>query len=200
MLEYLVLLVIPLGVCGIAIYIRDTITGRAKPNKVSWLMWSVAPFIATFAAVSKGVTWAALPIFMSGFGTFCVFAVSLFSKKSYWKLEPLDYLCGFFSLLALVLWSITKEANIAIIFSIISDGSATVPTLRKAWTNPETESGIPYITGLIGASTTFAAVKYWVFPEYAFATYVVIFEFCIIFAIYRRAIGKIFLSAGKNKV
>lgn len=183
MLEYLVLLVIPLAIYGVGSYIKDTITGRVRPNKVSWLMWSVAPLIATFAALSKGVTWAVLPVFMSGFGPLLILLVSFFSKKAYWKLTVFDYFCGFFSILALVLWLITKEANIAIIFAIISDGFAAVPTLRKAWTNPETESWMPYFTGLIGALTSFAAIKYWIFSEYAFASYLVFIDASLIFSI-----------------
>jgi len=190
MIEYLVLLAVPLATYGVGIYIRDTITGRAKPNKVSWLMWSIAPLIATFAALSKGITWAVLPVFLSGFGPLCILVVSFFSKKSYWKLTASDYLCGFFSVIALILWAITKDANIAIIFAITSDGFAAVPTLKKAWTNPETEVVMPYVTGLIAALTSFAAIKYWIFSEYAFAMYLVFIDSCLIFSIYGRKIFK----------
>ena len=48
------------------VYIRSMFKGGAKPNRVSWLMWSIAPFIATAAAISNGVGWAALPVFMTG--------------------------------------------------------------------------------------------------------------------------------------
>lgn len=201
MFQYLVLLVIPLAIFGGGSYLKDTITGRTKPNKVSWLMWSIAPLIATFAALSKGVTWAVLPTFMSGFVPLCILTTSFFSKKSYWRLTAFDFLCGFFSVLALVLWLITKEANIAIIFAIASDGFASMPTIKKAWTNPETESWMPYLTGLIGATTSFAAVKLWAFPEYAFPTYLVFVDACLIFSICHRIIlTKVFVMVGKNKV
>ena len=186
MLQYLVLLSIPLGVYGVAAYIKDTIIGRVRPNKVTWLMWSIAPLIATFAAISKGVTLAVIPVFLAGFGPFCVLIASFFSKKSYWRLETFDYFCGFCSVLALILWFITKEANVAIVFSIISDGFAAVPTLKKAWTNPETESVVPYLMGLLGAIVTFAAIKYWIFSEYAFASYLIFIDICLIFSIYGR--------------
>lgn len=151
-------------------------------------MWSIAPLIATFAALSKGVTWAVLPVFMSGFGPLLIFIASFVNKKSYWKLTVFDYACGFFSVLALVLWLITKDANIAIIFAIASDGLAAIPTLGKAWTNPETETVWPYFTGLISALTGFAAIKYWMFSEYAFAVYLVVIDICLMFSIYGRRI------------
>ena len=190
MLQYLVLLTIPLAIYGGGSYLRDTIIGRAKPNKVSWLLWSVAPLVATFAEISKGVTWAVLPVFMSGFVPLCIFITSLFSKKSYWKLTVFDYLCGFFSVLALTMWAVTKDANLAIIFAIASDGFAAMPTLKKAWINPETESGMPYITGLIGATTSFVAISSWVFPQYAYPIFLVFADSSLIFSIYHSKIFK----------
>ncbi len=199
MLEYLVLLTIPLAIYGGGSYLRDTITGRVKPNKVSWLMWAVAPLIAVVAEISKGVTWAVLPVFMSGFVPLCIFIASLFSKKSYWKLTVFDYLCGLFSALALILWLITKEANVAIIFAILSDGFAAIPTLKKAWNNPETESWMPYFTGLLGATTSFAAMQHWTFSNYAFPIYLVSVDLSLIFSVLgRRILAKIFLSFKKE--
>ena len=201
MLEYLVLLSIPLAAYGSGVYLIDTITGKAKPNKVSWIMWSVAQLIAVFAAVSKGVTWAILPVFMAAFGTTCISVASFFSKKGYWKLTFFDYVCGFLSVLALILWAITKEGNIAIIFAIAGDIFASIPTLKKAWTNPETETAMPYAVGLVSALTTLAAIKYWIFPEYAFGAYLFLMDSWFSFSICRHKIFRNkFLSAGENKV
>jgi len=108
MLKYLVLVGVIVQLWGIAYYVKDIIGGKVKPNRVTWFMWSIAPLIATIAAISKGVTWAVVPVFMSGFGPFIVFIFTLFNKQSYWKLEIFDYLCGIFSLLALILWGITR--------------------------------------------------------------------------------------------
>ena len=65
MLQYLVFVGAGVQLLGIAAYVKETLRGKTKPNKVTWLMWSIAPLIATFAALSDGVTLAALPVFMS---------------------------------------------------------------------------------------------------------------------------------------
>lgn len=155
-------------------YARETLAGRSKPNRVTWLMWSVAPFIATVAALVKGVDWAVLPVFMAGFGPFLVFLSSFVNKKSYWKLERFDYLCGLFSVLALVLWYLTREPNIAILFSIISDGFAAVPTLIKSWKYPETETVSPFLATIFSSVMSFFIIKTWSFTEYAFPVYLII--------------------------
>jgi hypothetical protein len=174
MLQYLVIVGAIIQLAGIASYIKETLKGNTKPNKITWLLWSVAPMIATFAALSAGVRLSVLPVFMSGFGPFLVFLASFVNKKSYWKLEKFDYICGLCSILALILWGITKEPAIAIIFAIASDGFAAVPTIIKSWKYPETETVTPYITGLLNSSTSFAAIKVWDFASIAFPVYLII--------------------------
>lgn len=128
-------------------------------------------------------------------GPLLVFIASFVNKKSYWKLEKFDYLCGFCSVLALVLWGITKEPVIAIIFAIASDGFAAIPTLVKAWKYPETESTGPYTTGLFSALTSFAAIKTWNFSSLAFPIYLVTVCTLLIVFVYHRKIFKKELAA-----
>lgn len=188
MIQYLVLLGFFVNTFGSLSYVKDTLHGETKPNRVTWLLWAVAPIIATIAALTDGVSWAVLPVFAAGFGPLLVFFASFVNKNSYWKLGTFDYLCGICSVLALVLWWITKDPQIAIIFAIASDGLAALPTLVKSWSYPESESGIAYTTGLFNALTSFAAIKTMSFSEYAFPVYLVIANTALIFAVYRRKI------------
>lgn len=160
--------------------------GGAKPNKISWLLWSIAPLIATAAAMSDGVRWSVLPVFMSGFAPLLVFIVSLFCPQAYWKLEKFDYLCGLFSFLALILWLITKQPLIAIVFSIASDGFAAVPTIKKSWFFPESETHTPYSTGVFNSLTSFFAISTWSFAALLFPVYLVFVNSAILFSLYHK--------------
>ena len=81
MLQYLVFIGVAVQLIGIASYIKETLYGSTKPNKVTWLMWAVAPLIATAAALSDGVSLAVLPVFMAGVGAPALFLVPFLSKK-----------------------------------------------------------------------------------------------------------------------
>jgi hypothetical protein len=120
-----------------------------------------------------------------------VFISSFFSKKAYWKLEKFDYICGIFSVLALLLWAITKEPFIAILFAILSDGFAAVPTLIKLWKHPETEHPSPYLTGLFSSLMSFTVIKSWAFVEVAFPIYLITVYSLLLLSFYRK---KIFLK------
>lgn len=189
-IKYIVILGAIVNFVGIYFYIKDVIKGNVKPNKVTWLMWSIGPLIATFAAFSSGVRWAVVPVFMAGFAPLIVFIISLFSKKSYWKIEKFDYFCGICSVLALVFWYITKEPLVAIIFSILSDFFAGIITVKKTWNYPETESHTPYSTGIFSALTSFFAIPVWTPVQYLFPFYLVFMNGLILFAIYRKKILK----------
>lgn len=171
---------------GISTYVRSVVWGNTRPNMVSWLMWSIAPLIGAAAALSEGVTWAALPVFMSGFGPLLIFICALFVRRSYWKLGRFDYLCGLFSALALVLWGLTQEPVIAIIFAILSDFFALVPTLKKSWNHPHTEDGFAYAAGVINISTSFFVLQSLSFAELAFPIYVLLADLTMVYAIFRK--------------
>jgi hypothetical protein len=191
MIQYLVLLGAFVNLLGTFAYLKDTLSGKTRPNRVSWLMWTIAPFIATVAAISDGVKWAILPTFMAGFCPLLVFVASFINKKAYWKLEKFDYLCGLFSALALIFWAITKDPVIAIVFAIASDGFACIPTLVEAWRYPETETGISYVASIFNALTSFAAIRIWSFPGYGFGLYLFIANSLFTFSIYRKKLIKI---------
>jgi hypothetical protein len=187
MLEYLVFVAAFASFVAACVYIRAMFRGETKPNRVTWFMWSVAPFVATAASVSSGVGWAVVPVFMSGFSPFLIFTASFFTRKAYWKLSSFDYLCGVLSGLALILWYLTNNPNVAIVFAILSDALAAVPTFIKAWHNPRTESVWPFVIGVFSPMTSFLAATSFDFSDLAFPIYLIAINILLLFPI---AIGK----------
>ncbi len=190
--DYIVMFGAFVSFLGIASYFKDTIQGKTKPNRVTWFIWAVAPLIATVASISDGVRWEVLPVFMAGFGPLLIFLASFANKKAYWKLARLDYVCGLFSVLALILWGITREPAVAVLFTILSDLFAGIPTIVKIWKYPETENVAPFTTGLFASLTSFTAIRVWNFTSYAFPAYLAMIALIEIGAYYRKRILQIF--------
>lgn len=167
-------------------YLKDTLQGKNQPNRVTWLMWTIAPAIGTVAALTEGVGWLVLPVFLAGFNPFLIFLASFTNKKAFWKHTKLDYSFGFFSFMALILWWITKEPNIAILFAIISDLFAAGPTYKKAWTHPESESSFTFFTSIIGQLSVFLVLESAMFSEVAFPLFLLAQNALIIAILYRK--------------
>jgi hypothetical protein len=186
MLEYLVFVAAAASLIASLVYIRSMFKANTKPNRVTWLMWAVAPLIGTAAEVSNGVGWAVLPVFMAGFSPLLILLASFFVKKGYWKLSKIDYLCGVLSGVALVIWYITMNADLGIVLAIASDALAAIPTFTKAWSKPETESIWPYLIGTFTPLTSFAAATIWGFSELAFPAYLVAINALLVLSVYNK--------------
>lgn len=185
MLEFLVFISAFASIVAAGLYIRAMVRENAKPNHVTWLMWSIAPFIATAAAIYTGVTWAAVPVFMTGFAPFLIFLASFFSKKAYWRLGKFDYLCGGLSALSLVLWVVTMDPVLSIVLAIASDAIAAIPTLTKAWRDPQTESIWPFLTGIFNAAISLIVAVSWSFSEVSFPIYLLVINLILVFVVTR---------------
>ncbi|WP_258088837.1 hypothetical protein [Weissella fangxianensis] len=177
-MQYLVLVGALCSVVFGSVYLIATIQGRAQPNKVTWLLWAVSPLISVVATIAAtGFDWSILPVFMAGFMPLLVFIASMFNKSAYWKLSFLDYLCGIVAIFAIIIWRLTDDPILAIIFSILSDAIASLPTLHKAWLYPNTEAPVYYIGGVISStSAILAATTHWSFSTTSFPIYLFILD------------------------
>lgn len=153
-------------------YLIDTIKGKNKPNRVTWFLWALAPLIAFSAELEKGVGLTALMTFMAGFNPLMILIASFVNKQSYWKLNKMDYVYGSISIFAIIIWKITGEGNLAILFSILADGFASIPTVIKSYRQPETESSNIYLFAMINAGIALLTIKDWTFAHYSFPAYI----------------------------
>ncbi len=172
-------------------YLFETIKGKAKPNKVTWFLWALAPLIAFAAELKQGVGIQSWMTFSVGFGPLLVFIASFVNKKAYWKLTRFDFICGALALLGLLLWYITKVGNVAISFSILADGLAAVPTIVKSYRYPETEDYFVYLASAISAILTLLTITTWNFATFGFPLYILI-VCLILFVLIKFKVGKLF--------
>ncbi|OGI45781.1 hypothetical protein A2121_00990 [Candidatus Nomurabacteria bacterium GWB1_40_6] len=186
--ENIIFVGVLVNLVGLFWYIRDVIKGGTRPNLVSWFIWSLAPFIGVFFQLKAGARLSILPIFMAGFTSLVVIIVSVLKKNGYWKINSFDVVCGIISLFALILYVFTHNLSISILFAIISDGLAYIPTIRKSWNFPESETGLMYTTGIVSNIIGLLTIKMWTFPIYSFGIYIVLFNSMVVFSIYRKKI------------
>jgi len=182
-----------IGAAGSVAYLTNTVKGKVKPNRVTFLLWSVAPFIAFSAQIKQGIGLEALMTFSTGFTPLTIFIASFVNKKAEWKLSRFDLLCGILSLLGLVLWMITKVGNVAIFFSIVADGLAAVPTIVKAYKYPDTEIAWPWIATVFGIVLTLLTLSTFTFANCGFILYILVVN-TLIYTLIRFRLGERFGS------
>ncbi|WP_299403284.1 hypothetical protein [Acaryochloris sp. IP29b_bin.148] len=185
-IHWLVILSALISAAGAFAYIRDTLAGRTKPNRVSWSMWALPPLISTGAALSAGADpWATLRIFIAGLLPLLIFLASFANQQSYWKMGAFDLTCGAFSLLAVILVAIASP-QLAILCAIVGDIFASFPTLIKTWKYPETETGAMYIASFLSVVLVLPSIPEWNIANAGFQLHLLAMSSLLLFAVYRQ--------------
>jgi hypothetical protein len=161
-----------IGALGAAVYLRDTLRGTTKPNRVTWLLWAVAPLLAAAVELKEGVGLRALPTIMVGFMPLLVFVGSFHNRASVWRVRRIDYACGVISVVGTITWFVTRNGILAISAAIAADFMAGVPTLMKSWTHPETETVHSYAGVVISMVIVLLTIDHWSFDVAAFPLFI----------------------------
>jgi hypothetical protein len=159
---------------GQAVYVRDTVRGTTHPNRVTWLLWGVAPMLAFAVEMQDGVGLRALMTLAVGLGPLVVVAASFVNRHAVWRVGRLDWVCGALSVAGTALWLSTRQGVVAIAASIAADALAGVPTLRKSWRAPATESAGAYVGTLVSAVITLLTVTTVTAAVVAFPAYIAV--------------------------
>lgn len=186
--EYIIYVSIPAYFIAYFLYIKDIFHGKTRPNLVSWSLWTLAPFIGVFLQIKAGANLAWIPLFTAGFGPLVVVIFSIFRKNSIWKINIFDVICGIFSILALVLYLLTHNLSASILFAILSDFFAFVPTFIKGWKSPETETSSVYYISIFSNILALLIIKNWIFPIYSFSVYLILANIVMMAIMYRKKI------------
>ena len=163
-----------IGSLGGVYYLYETIAGRSQPNRITWLLWGIFPmviFVAQRVQGVKGVSWAS---FFAGFMPLLIFAASFINEKAYWKTEPRDYCLMAAALIGMVLWAVTDNPNLALLFSLLADMLAGIPTLLKAYRHPRSESWVAYAISTVGFGLCLLSVQAFNIENTAFVAYLFI--------------------------
>ncbi|MGH2908622.1 MAG: hypothetical protein ACRDK8_04925 [Solirubrobacteraceae bacterium] len=182
---HFVFLGMALSLAGSAGYCRAMIQGRARPNRVTWALWALAPLVAFAAELSEGVGLPSVLTLSVGVGPLGVFLCSFAVRTGRWRIGPVDIACGVLSLCAIALWAISGRGTTAIALSIAADALAGVPTVRKAIIAPDTEHPLPYLAGMANATITLFTIRHWSFSTAGFPVYILGIA-TILFALARR--------------
>ncbi len=131
-----------IAVAGNLPYLIDIIKKRVQPHPYTWLVWTIVSGISFFGQVAKGAGVGAIPTGAAEIFTLIIFLFSL--QYGFKNIKKVDTYFLIFALLGLVPWILTKDPTISIIIVVSIDLIAFIPTLRKTWNAPESETPVLY--------------------------------------------------------
>jgi hypothetical protein len=172
--EKFIFLALAITVFGNLTYLRDTLKGQTKPNRVTWLLWGAAPLISFFAQKSSGGGMQELYTLAIGVMPFVVLGASFLDRKAYGAITKFDVACGVMSVLALILLVATDRGLLALSLSIVADIFASLPTIIKSYLHPQTETTISYVVEIAASIIVILTIHDWTYVNYVFAFYILL--------------------------
>ena len=178
--EYFIYIAASIRILAGLLYIKSILKGKTRPSAVSWLIWSVSPFIAFFAATfSEGFKLASLVTLALGISPLLVFITASVTKNHLFKLTLPDLICGILAIISLICWLITKNPILTISFAILADLISTIPTLKKSYYYPDTEYAPTYLLAILAVSITLLANKETTSYSLIYPTYILLMNLLV---------------------
>lgn len=163
-------------------YLIDILKGRTKPERATWLIWSLLGLLAFGSLVKLGAHWSLVFAGLDALGSLAVFGLSLRYGVGGWT--RLDRLAILIALGGLSLALVTKQPLIALYGVVLADISGAILTIRKTYLAPESETAITWF--LIGSSALLGALSVgkWQYNLVLYPLYLAISNYAVLLAIY----------------
>lgn len=137
-------------------YFRDIFKKKTKPHIYSWLVWSIIQGIGVLAMIKGGASFGALAL---GIGAlFCFFTFLLSFKYGTKNITKVDTILLIAALLTIVYWVAQKDPLVSVVLVTIIDFIAFVPTYRKTYLAPHSETLSSYVFDVISNISAIMAI------------------------------------------
>jgi len=139
-----------LAVIGNVPYLMNVIKRKIEPHPYTWFIWSIVSAITFFGLLAKGGGIGAIPTGVAELFTIIIFFVALERgfrnglREGFKHVTATDNIFLIISLLGLIPWILTNDPTISVITVVSIDVIAFIPTLRKTWKHPKTETPLLY--------------------------------------------------------
>lgn len=131
-----------LAIVGNVPYLYDIVKKRVTPHPYTWFVWSIVSCIIFFGQIAKGAGIGALPTAASEIFTIIIFLFSL--QYGFKHIKKLDTFFLIVALLGIIPWIMTKDPTYSVIIAVCIDLVAFLPTIRKTFIHPNTETPMLY--------------------------------------------------------
>lgn len=138
-------------------YIIDIFRNKTKPHIFTWVVWALVTFLAFLAQWQKGAGPGSWTTGVTGILTIFVALISL--KKGSKDITTIDKVIFITALIAIIPWLLTKDPTISVIILTTIDALAFVPTMRKTFRDPGSETLSSYYIHAVRHSLSIVALN-----------------------------------------
>jgi hypothetical protein len=138
-------------------YYRDILKGKTHPHIYSWSLWGILTVLIVALQIKGGAGIATLVT--ASAGLLCIGVVVLGLKNGKKDITLSDTVVAILGLIAIGFWLVVDQPVVSIILVVIADLLAFIPTVRKSWNKPRSETLSMYITNTVRFFLAFLAIN-----------------------------------------
>ena len=128
-------------------YLKDSIKGKTKPHMFSWLVGMTISFIAFGLQMQDGAGPGAFVTLSAAIISAVILVLAIKNEDK--DITKIDFVALLLSGGTLAFWLIAKDPVISTIFVILAETLSFLPTVRKSWSDPYSETISSYIINSI---------------------------------------------------
>ena len=154
------ILVIASSVVGVACflpYIRDVFLKKSTPHSYTWLIWTILQSTAVVAMLRSGAGGGALSLAI-GAGL-CGFIFLLSLRYGTKNITRFDRACFIGALLAIAVYLFLRNGLLSVIIVTLTDLTGFLPTMRKAYVEPHSETESTYFLSALSSALALGALS-----------------------------------------
>lgn len=159
-------------------YIVAMLKGKAKPERASWLIWSVLTAMGFFSQLAVGATHSLWLPGVQGVGVIIVLLLSI--KYGYGGLMKRDRVTLLAACATLLLWYFTSNAVLAVYLIVLINGMGAWLTVAKAYEHPESETMITWALSGTGGLCAILAIQGWNPELLAYPLYIMAANYAVV--------------------
>ena len=138
-------------------YIISTVRGITRPNRATWMIWTVVGVLLASSYHYSGAThtiWVAVSYIL---GPLVTFLFSMKYGEGGWG--KWDRWCIVGTALSLIFWWVSKSATIGLLASLTIEFFGSIPTIRKSYLEPEKEDKLAWVLSSLGNALNLLAIQ-----------------------------------------
>jgi len=179
----LAVVAVALTFAGYVPYLRDTLNGKTRPHVYSWLVWGVVTLLAFALQNTDHPGPGSLVTLAAGLICLLVFALAL--KHGRRDITASDTVFLLLAVGAMGLWVLVSQPVVAVVLLSSIDMLGFLPTIRKSWHAPDSETLSTYVMNTFRFTLALVALQHytlvtslypltWLFANGAFAALLVL--------------------------
>lgn len=151
--KYAALVVAIMMIAGAPPYLHDIFKGKTKPERTTWLIWSILGIVALVSQATLHGGWSLVFVGIDAAGNLVVFFLSLHYGEGGWA--PTDKIALVVAVISVVASVVIHNPVVALCGVVLADISGSALTLIKTYRDPDSETTITWLflgtAALLGA-------------------------------------------------